>query len=280
MKTLFVVLLVLAAALLAVFGVWVLLLSCRRDHPAWPKLRQYRYAHRGYHQKPTVPENSMAAFRAAVERGWGAELDIHLMKDGNLAVIHDSSLLRTAGTDVKIEDLTKADLANYNLEESFEHIPLLEHVLAVFEGRTPLIIELKPQGGNQDALCEAAAKMLDKYTGDYCIESFDPRVLRWFRKYRPQVCRGQLAENFLDADHTGLSRFLEFVLTNLLMNIAARPDFIAYRFEDRHGASPRLCRAVWKPVEVSWTIRTPEDMRAAEEEGRLVIFEQFSPEAP
>ena len=102
----------LVIILAAVCVLWILAQRCRRGHEAWPELKQFRYAHRGYHNKPTVPENSMAAFRAAVERGWGAELDVHLMKDGNLAVIHDASLLRTAGADVKIEDLTKADLAN------------------------------------------------------------------------------------------------------------------------------------------------------------------------
>lgn len=269
---------VLIWILLAVLAVWVLLLTCRRGHSAWPKLKQYRYAHRGYHHKPTVPENSMAAFQAAVERGWGAELDVHLMKDGNLAVIHDSSLKRTAGADVHIEDLTKAELAKYTLEESRERIPLLKDVLALFEGETPLIIELKPERGNCSALSEAVAKMLDQYKGDYCIESFDPRVLCWFRKNRPQVCRGQLAENFFEGK-SGLPVYLKGILTNLLLNFLACPDFIAYKFEDRKGLSLRLCEFIWKPVRVSWTIRKKQDMETAEAEGRMVIFEQFDPEA-
>ena len=272
-------LIALLILVLAVCGLWVLMQRCRRGHEAWPKLKQFRYAHRGYHNKPTVPENSMAAFRAAVERGWGAELDVHLMKDGNLAVIHDASLKRTANADVQIEDLTKADLANYVLEESFEHIPLLEHVLAVFEGKTPLIIELKPVNGNHDALSAAVAKMLDKYSGDYCIESFDPRVVAWFRKNRPDVCRGQLSYNFLAAAGTNLSRRMAFLLTNLLTNLIAFPDFVAYRFEDRNGFGVKLCRKLWEPVEVSWTLKKKADLETAETEGKLVIFEQFDPEA-
>lgn len=269
---------VLVIILAAVGVLWILAQRCRRGHEAWPKLKQFRYAHRGYHNKPTVPENSMTAFRAAVERGWGAELDVHLMKDGNLAVIHDASLLRTAGADVKIEDLTKADLANYTLEESMEHIPLLEHVLAVFEGKTPLIIELKPENGNHAALAEAVAKMLDQYSGDYCVESFDPRAVAWFARHCPAVCRGQLAEDFVHRG-TKLSKGMRFLLTNLLMNVIAVPDFVAYRFEDRNTPGLRLCRAVWKPEEVSWTIRAKTDLETAEAEGRLVIFEQFDPDA-
>ena len=69
--------------------------------------RQWRYAHRGLHDREKgIPENSMAAFKRAAANGFGAELDVHLMKDGHLAVIHDASLLRTAGVDVQIEDLT------------------------------------------------------------------------------------------------------------------------------------------------------------------------------
>lgn len=256
---------------------YLMALRGRTGHPGLKELQGWSYAHRGLHGNG-VPENSMAAFRKALEHGYGIELDIHLMKDGNLAVIHDSSLKRTADAEVRIEDLTKADLANYYLEESFEHIPLLEHVLAVFEGKSPLIIELKPANGNHAALSEAVAKTLDKYPGDYCIESFDPRVVAWFRKHRPHVCRGQLAENFLDAAHTGLPRHMEFLLTNLLTNLMACPDFVAYKFEDRNGFGVRLCRKLWKPMEVAWTIRKPEDLKTAEAEGKLAIFEKFDPE--
>ena len=88
-------------------GAYTLGLHGRTGHPDLELLRKYRFAHRGYHDKPLVPENSLPAFRRAIAHGWGAELDVHLMKDGTLAVIHDSSLLRTAGADVQIEELTR-----------------------------------------------------------------------------------------------------------------------------------------------------------------------------
>ena len=90
--------------LIVLAELFLLMLRCRREHPGWKLLRQYRYAHRGYHDKPHIPENSMAAFRRAIEHGYGAELDVHLMKDGRLAVIHDASLKRTAGADVLVMD--------------------------------------------------------------------------------------------------------------------------------------------------------------------------------
>ena len=256
---------------------WTVLTRCRRNHPAWPVLRQFHYAHRGLHDKPQIPENSMAAFRKAVEHGFGAELDIHLMADGNLAVIHDSSLKRTAGADVCIEELTAADLERYVLEESCEKIPLLQDVLAVFEGNAPLIIELKSERGNHAALSEAAANLLDGYRGDYCIESFDPRVVSWFRKHRPAVCRGQLAENFLRDRNNKLSLPLRVILTNLLANVAAHPDFVAYQFADRKTFGLRLCRFLWKPQMIYWTLRSREELEQAQRECGLCIFEKFTP---
>ena len=268
------IILVLGLLLLAA-ALW-LLTACRRGHRAWPVLRKFLYAHRGYHCKPTVPENSMAAFRAAVERGWGAELDVHLMKDGSLAVIHDSSLQRTAGADAAVEDLTAEELDAYPLEDSEERIPLLPEVLELFRGKAPLIIELKPFRGNHAALSQAVAELLDGYDGDYCIESFDPRVVRWFRRNRPEVCRGQLAENFLRGEGP-LPGYMKLLLTGLLLNFGTRPDFIAYKFEDRNCWGMGLCRFLHRPVEVSWTLRNGTDLAAARREGKLVIFEQFDP---
>jgi len=262
--------------LLLLVALWILT-RCRKGHKDWKILRQFRYAHRGLHDKPTIPENSMMAFRRAVEHGFGAELDIHLMKDGNLAVIHDSSLKRTAGADVCIEDLTKEDLARFVLEDSEERIPLLEDVLALFAGKAPLVIELKAERGNHAALSAAAAKVLDDYEGDFCIESFDPRVVAWFRKHRPWICRGQLSENFLRNNETNLSKPLRFILTNLFGNIAAFPDFIAYQFSDRKTGGFRLCRFLWRPQVIYWTLRSREELDAAEQEGALCIFENFIP---
>ena len=86
--------------LLLLAEIFALLTMCRRGHSYWKLLRKYRYAHRGYHGKDLAPENSILAYKEAIRRGFGVELDVHLMQDGNLAVIHDASLLRTAGADV------------------------------------------------------------------------------------------------------------------------------------------------------------------------------------
>ena len=257
---------------------YVLAHLCRHGHPYWQVLGAFRYAHRGYHDKPQIPENSMAAFRRAIGNFYGAELDVHLMADGNLAVIHDASLLRTAGVDVQIEDLTAADLPQYRLEETEERIPLFEDVLKLFEGKTPLIVELKPERGNHAELAAATVTLLDQYRVNYCIESFDPRCLIWLKKHRPEIVRGQLAENFLrHGDGAPQGKLTLWALGNLLLNFLTRPDFIAYRYEDRENMAVNICRRIFKVQEINWTITSREEMQGAEQLENLVIFERFDP---
>ena len=263
-----------ATALLTTTGLYAL--KGRTGHPGMADLKGWGYAHRGLH-KEGIPENSMAAFRAALEKGYGIELDIHLMKDGNLAVIHDASLLRTAGADVQIEDLTAEDLENYRLEGTDEKIPLFKDVMALYEGKAPMIVELKPMGGNQAALAEAACECLRDYRGVYCLESFDPRCIQWLRKNRPQIIRGQLTENFV-ANDDKLHPAIRFVLTHNLLNFMTVPDFVAYKFADRRDSfTTGLCRNVWDIQGVSWTIKSQEDYDLALQEGWLPIFEGFEP---
>lgn len=240
-------------------------------------LRYWVYAHRGLHDKDAgVPENSMLAFRKALERGYGIELDVHLLKDGGLAVIHDSSLKRTAGADVNIEDLTLDQMWNYRLEGTDEMIPTLRQVLDLYNGQAPLIIELKAANGNAAKLAEAVSNSLKHYHGAYCIESFDPRCLTWLKRNRPDIIRGQLSMNFMKYS-AGMGRFVDFILTYLFSNLMTKPDFIAYRFEDRKNLSNLLCLYLWRMQGASWTITKQETFESCVQESLLPIFEQFEP---
>ncbi|MBQ6720152.1 MAG: glycerophosphodiester phosphodiesterase [Oscillospiraceae bacterium] len=254
---------------------YILANRCRTNHPGLEALQGWSYAHRGLHGDGR-PENSMAAFRAALEGGYGIELDIHLLKDGNLAVMHDSLLARTTGREGRIEDLTTEDLKNYTLEGTSETIPTFQEVLDLYDGKAPLIVELKPVGGNHAALTEAACTMLESYSGVYCMESFDPRCIAWLKKNRPQIIRGQLSENFLKSD-SKMPWLLRLALTHDLGNFLTVPDFVAYKFADRNNASIFVCRKFWKPQLVSWTLKTPEEYDIAVKEGWLPIFEGFRP---
>ncbi len=236
------------------------------------ELLRYRYAHRGLHSKPHIPENSMAAFAKAAAAGFGIELDVHLTKDGRLAVIHDSSLKRTCGEDLIIEEITMKEAESFFLEESSEHIPDFEDVLDMLGGKVPLIIELKTGEKNHGMLCTRVLKALEGYEGLYCIESFNPAAVRWLRKNSPDTVRGQLAGSL--KSEGAVNGFQEFLLKNLLVNIAGKPDFVAYRFENRDERAFRK----YSGPKFLWTIRNPEDMKKAEALGASAIFEKFIPE--
>ncbi len=260
--------------LIAILCLYLFCIGGRVGHPVIAQLKKWSFAHRGLHDAQK-PENSMAAFRAALDHGYGIELDLHLMKDGNLGVIHDSNLQRVAGADVRIEDLTVSDLPNYKLGETEEIIPLFDDVLALFDGKAPLIVELKVVDGNYDALCRAAMEKLDNYQGCFCVESFDPRVIAWLRKHRPDLCRGQLAENWM-GKKLPVSCVLRWCMTYHIANVYTRPDFIAYKFADRKVFGTDICRKLMGIAGVSWTIRSREDYDTAVTDGWIPIFENFT----
>lgn len=266
---------IIGAIVLALAAGYLLTLRGRSGQPGMEELKKYVYTHRGLHG-PGVPENSLAAFRAGVEKGYGTELDIHLLKDGSLAVIHDSSLLRVTGQEGTVEELTAQDLPRYKLGGTEEVIPLFSRVLEVYQGRTPLIIELKVHEGNYAALCQAACDAMEGYEGSWCMESFDPRCIRWLKKHRPQILRGQLSSNYF-RDGSKLPWVLRLALTENLLNFLTKPDFIAYEYRDRRRLGNFLSRRLWGVQGVSWTLRSKEEYNTAVQEGWLPIFENFIP---
>ena len=268
---------VLILLILILMILHLLCLRGRKNQPGMETLRGWFYAHRGLHDDER-PENSLAAYKAALDKGYGIEFDVHLLKDGSLAVMHDSDLKRTTGREGFMEDLTAQDLENYHLGGTDQTIPTFQQVLDLFDGQAPLIIELKTRNGNADALTEAVCRVLKDYTGPYCVESFDPRCIRWLKRNRPEIVRGQLSENFLrHGDGGNMPKALLWALGNLLTNCLAKPDFIAYRFSDRDNFCLRWCRWFYHVQEINWTIITKEEMRAAESAGNLVIFQDFDP---
>ena len=265
------VIIILAALIL----LYLLSLSGRTNHPGLKALQGFYYAHRGLHGDGR-PENSMAAFRAAYDAGYGIELDLHLLSDGNLAVIHDSHLKRTTGLEGRVEDLTTQDLRNCFLEGTDQTIPTFSDVLNLYQGKAPLVVELKCVSNNYAQLCETACKMLDSYDGVYCLESFDPRCVLWLKKHRPELIRGQLSENFMKVK-SSVPGILRFLLTYQMLNFITRPDFSAYKYADRKNLSNFLVRKLWGIQGVSWTLKTQAEYDTAKKEGYLPIFEDFVP---
>ncbi len=234
------------------------------------------YAHRGLHDnKSEAPENSLAAFDKAVAAGFGIELDIQLTKDGQVVVFHDDTLKRVCGIEGKISDYTYEQLQEFHLCESKERIPLFTQVLQMVDGRVPLIVEFKGNNSIRVDLCPVADAILQKYKGVYCMESFNPLMVAWYRKNRPEVVRGQLSERFFS---NGRKTVLYFVLENLLLNFYAKPDFIAYKWSDYKNISRRLCRNLYGITAVTWTIQNQESYEVSRRHFDLFIFDSFIPE--
>ena len=217
------------------------------------------HAHRGlYAQDQSVPENSLPAFAAAAEKGYGMELDIQLSLDG------------------RVDAFPLARLREMPLAGTAERMPLLTEVFDTVAGKAPIIIELKT-GPRNEELCRKGLALMrayqKQYGGAFCVESFDARIVAWFRKNAPDILRGQLTDS---PRALGSGRpVLDFIAGNLLSNVIARPQFIAHgpgrktalaRFAEACGAMP-----------VYWTARPGDDAAALEEYYDAVIFEHYAP---
>ncbi|MEA4895548.1 MAG: glycerophosphodiester phosphodiesterase family protein [Oscillospiraceae bacterium] len=228
------------------------------------------YAHRGLHNTDrTVPENSLPAFAAAAAKGYGVELDVHITKDGELAVIHDSDLKRVCGVEGVVEDMTWDEISRLRLCETEYGIPRLSEVLEVMGNQCPVIIELK-RGGRNRELCEKTYALMKKNGGRYCVESFDPRIVRWFRHHAPEVLRGQLSSDPAEMVKD-TSRLNAFMVGNLLTNFLARPNFIAYGL----GRKPLIVKLGEKmgAMKVAWVAKDS----TYEKTNDAVIFEHYMP---
>jgi glycerophosphoryl diester phosphodiesterase len=194
---------------------------------AW--LKEDYIAHRGLHQKDlSVPENTISAFRLAIEQGYSIEFDINILKDGHVVVFHDHNLKRCFGIDKSLDQLTYEDIKDLTYK-SGDHIPLLSEVLTFIDGRANLLIELKPQG-DVAKLCEAFIKIIDHYKGTFAVFSFHPMVVYYFKKHRPHIIRGQISEYF--KDNFEMSKFMKFLMKRLAFNLFTRPDFVSYGIYD------------------------------------------------
>ncbi len=260
--------------LLILIALYLFLIAPAAKKPDDSHLRGYLYAHRGLHDgNKAVPENSMEAFRLAVEKGYGMELDVQLTKDGQLVVHHDGSLKRVCGVDKLVREVDFADLP---LLPDGSRIPLFQEVLAMVDGRAPIIVEVKHYGGAA-RVAKAAHEVLKGYKGAYCVESFDPTAVQYFRRNAPEIVRGQLASGG-KWDKASLNYPSYVALKYLLINVLSRPHFVAYSVPTDRVPSMWLMKHVFKPLLACWTVREQKVLDYANREGYLYpIFELFEP---
>ena len=271
-----IILMIFVVFVILVF-LYLLLVAPRMFHkPDRTPLYGVYYAHRGLFDNNTdAPENSLPAFDKAVAGGYGIELDVQLSKDGIPVVFHDATLKRMCGVDGKVWEYTLEQLQQLKLANSAATIPTFADVLALVDGKVPLIVEYKLDVA-QTKVCELGNELLAKYPGAYCIECFHPLALLWYRKHRPDVLRGQLCmEYWKEEKYQG--KLLYLLLSYLIINAATRPDFIAYRYSDASNFSRRVCRKLGA-LSVAWTIKNQEQLEAVRKKFDLFIFDSFIPD--
>jgi glycerophosphoryl diester phosphodiesterase len=214
---------------------------------AW--LKQGEYAHRGLHGGG-IPENSLAAFAAAIKRGVGIECDVQQTGDRRAMVFHDWDLDRLTAESGPLAQRSAAVLARIALRGSDERIPGLSDLLALVAGRAPLLIEIKTRPERRvGALCLAVRRELEGYSGPVAVMGFDPRVGDWFHRHAPSVVRG------LVVTEEG-ARTLSASLRRHGALWHARPDFLAYDVRDLPSPFAASQRRRGLPV-LTWTVRNP-----------------------
>lgn len=272
------------------FTIYLISIKPRIFHrPDYSPFSNKYFAHRGLHnmspalqkagadyycKDECLPENSFRAIQKAVEAGYGVEFDVHLTKDEIPVVFHDDTLLRLCGVDEYLKNFTYRELQQFSLYHTDQKIPKLEEILHMVNGRVPLIIELKVEH-NADLLCSKCNDILSTYQGSYCIESFHPEAVHWYKKHRPDIVRGQLSEDFTRDDFS----FPKFLLSHLLGNCYGAPDFISYNGKHYMELSRTLCKHLFHSLSIAWTVRSQEELNHLKKHFDSYIFEHFIPDS-
>lgn len=239
-------------------------------------ITSYLYSHRGLHDKAAgVPENSLAAFRASAENGYGMELDVQAAADGTPMVFHDFTLDRMTRECGPVAAKSARVLAGVRLLDSDETIPTLADTLHCVDGRVPLLIEIKiaPQG-RIGALEARMTELLGEYRGQFAVQSFNPASVAWFVEHAPAFVRGQIAQNFISRPDRGMAWRQRLSWTKLWSCADSRPHFVSYSVRDLPSPPVRLLRRQQIPL-LCWTVRTPRQVDIAKAHADSFIFEGF-----
>ncbi len=262
------------AFILISFGIYLFLICPGKNKKEIEKYTKYKYAHRGLH-KEGVAENSLSAFRDAVEAGFGIELDVRLSCDGVLMVFHDDTLDRMTEQTGRVDKRSSSELKEIKLLGTEEGIPTFDEVLSLVRGKVPLLIEIK-EDSVDTSVSEKVAERLKTYEGDYIVESFNPLSLGVIKKRMPSVIIGLLSQNYLKSPK--YRKPVHFLLHHFLLNCACRPNFIAFSHEDVKIPSYKMLMAFFPRPSFAWTVKSEEEEKRALANGfDSVIFEGYIP---
>lgn len=228
-------------------------------------------AHRGYHNIGIgIPENSLSAYKRAIEYGYAIEIDLHLLKDGNIVVFHDDNLGRLTGVNKNLKDCTYDEIKKLRLENTENKIPLFEEVLNLVDGKVPLLIEYK-YDTKAGLLEEKSMELLKNYNGKYAVQSFNPKSVKWFKDNYKNISRGQLSRDYTNDQICFIKKF---VLKNVLLNFYNKPDFISYSIKSL--PNKRIDKLKKKGMFLAgWVIKDSNDYNFAKEYCDCLIAENM-----
>ncbi|WP_112873457.1 glycerophosphodiester phosphodiesterase family protein [Paracoccus endophyticus] len=244
-----------------------------------PDFLSHPIAHRGLHG-PGVPENTMAAFRAAIDAGHGIELDLQPAEDGTPLVFHDYDLQRLTGSGGVVSALSVAEAGALQLAGSDEGIPTLAAVLDEVAGRVPVLIEIKDQDGalgpDMGELPGRVAEIVAPYHGPVAVMSFNPHAVAAVHAAAPHVPVGLTSCAFPADDWPGVPAARRAGLARLEDFDRVGACFISHDHRDLDNPAVAALAARGVPV-LCWTIRTPEQAAAARRVAANITFEGFAP---
>lgn len=226
-------------------------------------------AHRGYHNnKKGIPENSVLAFKKAIDNNYLIELDVRLTKDKKLVVFHDDNLKRVCGVNKRVKDLTYRELLKYNLFDTTLKVPLFSDVIKLVNGRVPILIETKYHN-RYGVLEKILINELSNYKGLYAIQSFYPMSLLWLKRNTKDIPIGLLSSNFKN----DLNRLKSIIGKTLILDLFFKTDFISYDVKGLPNNYLSYKRN--KKKIVIWTIKNKKDYDLARQYTDSLICENF-----
>ncbi len=235
----------------------------------FPWLTEFDIAHRGLFEAGTeLEENTIAAVKAAVEKGLAVEIDVRTTADDIVVVFHDETLDRLTEKTGPVIQWGFQQLKPYNVGQSGKPIPSLPDVMDVVAGKVPIFIEIKSPGPGKDIqkVCAGVRHCFEGYAGPVAVMSFDPRITAWFRSYMPKYARGVvIGREVLLQWHTRM-------LIPLWMR-KAKPDFIACDINLLPNSFCAGWRKKGKPL-LTWTVKEQHMVDIARSHADAIIFEQ------
>lgn len=236
-------------------------------------------AHRALHDVTDGrPENSLAAIRAAIEAGYGIEIDLQLSSDGRAMVFHDYDLRRLTDESGAVRLRDEAELSAIPLKGGDEGIPIFAEVLTLVAGQVPVLVELKDQHGQMGetdgTLERAVAQDIQGYHGPIALMSFNPNSVVQLAGLAPAVPRGIVTEDYPAEDWPLLRAETRAHLATIPDYDRAGAVFISHSVNDLKN--PRVTELKQAGARVlCWTVRCPAQEVDARQVADNITFEGY-----